>query len=136
MTYLQSYLNIQVVNNSNMDFHRVVYHYEYEHQKNHAIKMDNYVALYGFLRAVTLIFNCLFIYLLFIAISTIDCDASIDWKVVRLLSFMLLLSYLFFMGFMKFYRRFTLESFMCLVIDKSYIENTHVPLSNSSETEN
>lgn len=97
MNHLQIYFQIQPVNNSNMDFHRVVYHCEYERQKTHAVKMDNYVALYGFLRAVALIFNCLVLYL----ILTIDYDAFIDWKLVRLLNLMLLVSYLFFMGFMK-----------------------------------
>lgn len=121
MNHLQIYFQIQPVNNSNMDFHRVVYHCEYERQKTHAVKMDNYVALYGFLRAVALIFNCLVLYL----ILTIDYDAFIDWKLVRLLNLMLLVSYLFFMGFMKFYRQFTLESFMCdsYIVERS--ENAH-----------
>ena len=30
-------------------------------------------------------------------------------------SFMILVQFLFFMAFMKFYRRFTLESFVCMV---------------------
>lgn len=42
------------------DFHRLIYNYEYEKQAAHRIKMDNYGALYGFLRALTFISNCVF----------------------------------------------------------------------------
>lgn len=105
----------------NTDFHRVICHYEYEQQKLHAAKMDNYVALYGFLRAVTFTFNCLFLYLFFfIAIPTINISNNVDWRMIRLLVIMMFLSYLFFMAFMKFYRRYTLESFICLITDTSY----------------
>ena len=38
------------------DFFRFVYHYAVEHAQNHLPKMQNYVALYGFLRTISLIF--------------------------------------------------------------------------------
>ena len=91
------------------DFHRIIYHYEYELKKAHSIKMDNYIALYGFLRSVTFIFNCLFLYLLFfIAIPSLNFRVCIDWKIIGLLFWVMVIAYLFFMSFMKFYRRFTL----------------------------
>ncbi len=37
------------------DFFRYVYHYAVEHAPNHLPKMQNYVALYGFLRTLTLL---------------------------------------------------------------------------------
>ena len=117
---LKSFLKIN--DDENMDNHRVIYHYEYEQQKVHAVKMDNYVALYGFLRSITLVFNCFSLYLIYIAILSFDVDYYADWKFIRLLLLSILVSYLFFMGFMKFYRRFTLESFMCLIIDTSYVK--------------
>lgn len=123
---LQSYLRI--TGSSDMDYHRVIYHYEYEQQKTHATKMDNYVALYGFLRSVTLVFNCFSLYLIYIAISSFNLDYDIDWKFIRLLILSIIVTYLFFMSFMKFYRRFTLESFMCLIIDKSYLTDKPIKL--------
>ena len=102
------------------DFHRVIYHYEYELQKAHSVKMDNYGGTYGFLRAVTFIFNCLFLYLIIEVSPNFDLSSRIDWNLVTLISCAGILTYLFFMGYMKFNRRFTLESFMCLIIDTSY----------------
>lgn len=103
------------------DYHRLIYHYEYEKKTAHRIKMDNYVAMYGFLRSITFIFSCMFIYLLYVFfVSSIwnDDVASFNWALFRLLLFVGGIEYLLFMGFMKFYRRFTLESFMCLITDE------------------
>ncbi|MBD5292831.1 MAG: hypothetical protein HDS23_06255 [Bacteroides sp.] len=109
------------------DFHRVVYHYEYERQTHHMPKLDNYVALYGFLRALTFIMasTTLWITIVYI-IPTLGIEGKVvDWSLVWLFISLVLLTYICFMAFMKFYRRFTLESFMCLVVDNSYKE-THI----------
>ena len=109
------------------DFHRVVYHYEYERQTHHMPKLDNYVALYGFLRALTFIMasTTLWITIVYI-IPTLGIKGKVvDWSLVWLFISLVLLTYICFMAFMKFYRRFTLESFMCLVLDTSYKE-THI----------
>ena len=45
------------------DTHRVIYHYMYENFPGHRAKMDNYVALYGVLRALTLIANIFILYI-------------------------------------------------------------------------
>lgn len=45
--------------------HLVVMHYVYEHSLQHQVKFDNYVALYGFLRSISLVFNLSLIYLLY-----------------------------------------------------------------------
>ena len=103
------------------DFHRVIHHYEYEQQPNHARTMDNYVALYDFLRSICLIFNCLFLYLFFVvALPSIDFSMKFDSGLILMLCSVMLITYIFFMSFMKFYRRYTLENFMCLLIDQSY----------------
>ncbi|MCM1140859.1 MAG: hypothetical protein NC453_20000 [Muribaculum sp.] len=111
------------------DVHRIVYHYEYELQKAHSVKMDNYIALYGFLRALTLIFNLLFIWFFFVeVVPTLDMDSPVDSKLAILMTGILGLCYLCFIGFMKFYRRFSLETFMCLVVDTSYKQTSQIPL--------
>lgn len=103
------------------DFHRIIYHYEYEHQSNHITKLDNYVALYGFLRALTFIANCstLWITIKYV-IPTIKLEREPDCHLILLFIVCIGITYVFFMAFMKFYRRFTLEGLMCLVIDDSF----------------
>lgn len=125
---LADYLGMNITDD--MDFHRVIYHYEYELQERHHVKMDNYVALYGFLRALALISNCTFIWiLLFHAIPSINIESSTNWFIICLLLILWFVTYIFFMGFMKFYRRFTLESFMCLITDTSYKKTEAVSIS-------
>lgn len=95
-----------------VDYHRVIYHYVYENSGSHRQKMDNYVALYDFLRSMTLIFVCIF---MFVGGSAFFADTKVGvyygWSVFGLL----IVTYLFYMSFFKFYRRFTLEALMCLV---------------------
>lgn len=98
-----------------VDFHRVIYHYEYEHCEAHRKKMDNYVALYGFLRAITMLLNVIFMYV-FIS-PFIFHEVSFGMYYYISVISLLILTYLSFMSFFKFYRRFTLEAFMCLVIE-------------------
>lgn len=109
--------NLNKKKNHDYDYHRIIYHYEYEKQTKHGIKMDNYIALYGFLRSLTLIFTVFFDCLLIKGISTIHWMASIDWQMILFIIIMGLIAYTFYLGFIKFYRRFTLESFMCLITD-------------------
>lgn len=112
---LAHYLGYET-NGAETDFFRVIYHYEYELQKTHVCKMDNYVALYGFMRAITFIFCSTFMFVLaFMLVRW-----YFDWELFGLLLSLMFVAYIFFMGFMKFYRRFTLEGFMCLIIDTSY----------------
>lgn len=100
------------------DTHRIIYHYMYENFPGHRAKMDNYVALYGVLRSLTLISN-IFIMYIWVCQACYLCN-NFTWDVIRTypymkISFMIIIQFLFFMAFMKFYRRFTLESFMCMV---------------------
>lgn len=100
-----------------VDYHRVIYHYVYEYQKQHTFKLDNYVALYGFLRSITYIFNCVSLYFTYLWYD----KPSKDLFLLCLISY--IVTYIFFMSFIKFYRRFTLETFMCLVTDDRLMLN-------------
>ena len=103
-------------NDDEIDYHRIIYHYVYEVKSAHQVKMDNYVALYDFMRSMTLIMNLTFLY----AVYYINTNSvELLWIGVWMLISTMLLSYLFFMAFMKFYRRFTLEVMMCLVTDET-----------------
>ena len=117
------------------DYHRVIYHYEYELQEKHHIKMDNYVALYGFLRAMCLIANCVTLWVTYKFIfPTFKICAPIDGGLLKVWIACILLTYLFFMAFMKFYRRFTLECFMCLIVDTT-IPPLSTPTSESCDAQ-
>lgn len=100
--------------NVQCDFFRIIQHYTYENSKKHQSKFTNYVALYGFLRTMTLIINILFSYLLihFIIIK--------KFEITMMLCSLFILCgiYIFFMAFMKFYRRYTLEGLMVLIVDE------------------
>ena len=106
------------------DFHRIFAHYVYENSKNHQSKISNYVALYGFLRTLSLISVLTFWFIIFKI-----CAKTEDYYTVKefftgiqylgkSLLFISFVSYIFFMAFMKFYRRYSLENLMLLVIDK------------------
>lgn len=100
------------------DFHRIITHYAYENSQSHRAKMSNYVALYGFLRTLCLIFNFLTIYLFLRIIF------FLNFNFLNILALLVLscITYLAFMAFMKFYRRYTLEGFMIIVIDEKLIK--------------
>ena len=95
------------------DFNRIVLHYTYENSKNHQSKLSNYVSIYGFLRTFTLITNVFFWY--FTAHTLVY--GAFNLKSNLTITGISIVSYLFFMSFMKFYRRYTLEGLMILAID-------------------
>ncbi|EPE4062703.1 hypothetical protein ABFC59_05600 [Enterobacter hormaechei] len=100
------------------DLFRLAYHYSYEHSSNHQPKIQNYVALYGFCRNVCLVF-LLFFWVAFVRllINTLT-DEMFGFNILSTLS-MLLMTYVFYCGFVKFYRRFTLEVFMAFSVLKT-----------------
>lgn len=90
------------------DFFRFAYHYCVEHAPNHLPKMQNYVALFGFLRNISLIAVLAFwptVYAARIGLTS--------WLSVACLT---VLAYLCFMAFVKFYRRFCLEALMATAV--------------------
>lgn len=112
--------------NSNADYHRIVMHYVYLNIPNCQRKVDNYVAMYGFLRAMTLISCILFDYLLidqiFYSVRVINKfgfrNCEINWTAIFLFIAIFFVTNLLYMSFVKFYRRFTLENYMALLTEK------------------
>lgn len=90
------------------DFFRYMYHFAVENAPNHLAKMQNYVALYGLLRTITF---CSVIFFWVVLWHLSYSRSEFPTSIAVLLSVMAV-SYIFFMGFMKFYRRFSLEAMM------------------------
>ena len=118
--------------NLQCDFHRIVMHYVYVNCKECQSKVDNYVALYGFLRAITLIL-CLFTD--FIIAQTLVILAkligkeelhvliqnyNISWASVMVVNVLWFSTIIAYFGYIKFLRRFTLENYMTLLSYKKY----------------
>lgn len=99
------------------DFNRIILHYTYENSKNHQGKLTNYVAIYGFLRTFAFMGNILFWYF----IIHISLFGELSIKSLIVIFGISIFSYIFFMSFMKFYRRYTLEGLMILAVDKEII---------------
>ncbi|WP_145929196.1 hypothetical protein [Chromobacterium vaccinii] len=102
----------------NKDIHRLIYHYITEHSVNHFNKAQNYVAIYGLLRSFALLSSLLTIFLLAQSIQILleaETYKSLfsRFDLIALIS-SFSISYLFYLAFVKFYRRFTLESLMAL----------------------
>lgn len=94
------------------DFFHFAYHYAVENAPNHFPKMQNYVALYGFLRTLTLLSVLLFWAVVWhVYVGTMSLTGS-----AILLALLLINCYLFFMAFVKFYRRFSLEALMAISV--------------------
>ncbi|MCW0921477.1 hypothetical protein OK411_13910 [Pseudomonas sp. RG1] len=89
-----------------------VYHFALEYSVNHVPKMQNYVALFGLMRTLTFYFVILFWVALWHLIYS---GANVFVIVVSVLS-MAFVSYTFYLGFIKFYRRFTLEALMAAAV--------------------
>ncbi len=102
-----------------IDFNRIVHHYAFENSKEHQFRMVNYVALYGFLRNLVLAFVLSFWYYLAVSLKTIDTELLVNWTMVGFNLLLMGLSFVAFMAYMKFYRRYTLEGLMLIVVDKT-----------------
>lgn len=96
----------------NEDSVRYCSHFALEYAPNHRIKMHNYVALYGFLRTLTLISVVLFWWIVWHScIGTFSIELSLCFITITSL-----VSYVLYMAFMKFYRRFSLEVMMAVAV--------------------
>lgn len=174
-----------------LDIHRLIMHITYEKCVQHIVKFDNYVALYGFLRSISLIFNLAWIYLIFrfiwerneslefsfvsllmalvlpliyciihffvsknkgkamgdviltavcfflisvfiqIALyGTLNKDFKTSAEILEIILFYLS-SYISYLGFAKFYRRFTLENFMAHLICYKSNKTTEVDIHSN-----
>ena len=117
------------------DFHRVIMHYVYMNLDKSEVKTDNYIALYGFFRSITLILCLYFDFLLAMGFYSFFIPGK---KIFDCYSFMFIgilgfLCFISFMAFAKFYRRFTLENYMMLLSDTTIIEKERKIISDDYE---
>ena len=100
------------------DLFRLAYHYVYEFSNQQQTKIQNYVALYGFCRNICLVFVITFwISFLTLIYRAIEGGAVSYISISTLLSFFFV--YVFYVGFVKFYRRYTLEVLMAFAVLQS-----------------
>lgn len=127
----------EIERSKDSDSHRIIYHYMYENFPGHRTKMDNYVALYGVLRSLTLISNIFIMYIwkcqACYLCNNFTYDVLCNYPYLKMM-FIVLIQFLFFMAFMKFYRRFTLESFMCMASMKLEGERSENSTSRMNTT--
>jgi hypothetical protein len=89
------------------DYLRLLYHFIFENSERHSGKLQNYVALYGLTRNVSFVFVVLF----WGAVYSHLFITQLNIGLVHIFSFAAL-SYTFYIGFVKFYRRYSLEAVM------------------------
>ena len=95
-----------------VDFFRYAYHYAVENAPNHFPKMQNYVALYGFLRTLAFVALIVFWVVFVHAFTRTLTHMQIGlWLVASSAA-----TYVLFMAFQKFYRRFSLEALMAMAV--------------------
>lgn len=93
-------------------FFLLMYHYCVERAPAHLAKMQNYVALYGFCRTISFAFVLTFWSL----ISAMSLGVAKLTVLLPSVGVVAILAYLFYLDFMKFYRRFSLEVFMAFAV--------------------
>jgi hypothetical protein len=113
---------------SQLDFFRYAYHYAVENAENHLPKMQNYVALYGFLRTLTFIALILF-WIVVWHVITAEVSCLVGIVAVSLAA---ITAFLLFMGFVKFYRRFSLEALMAMAVTYRCEPNTPLQVTPES----
>lgn len=107
-------------NGENEDYHRLIMHYALINIPESQQKVNNYIALYGFLRAMAMLACLLSDYLMVKALLSINFGSPADWPLIICTFISFVMAYILFMGFVKFYRRTTLEDFMAIVVEKNH----------------
>jgi len=102
--------NQECKNNDKQDLFRLVYHYSIENAPNHVSKMQNYVALYGFIRTTTFIFVIFFWNL---GINLIIQKMYID--IVLWIPLTIIVTFILYLDFNKFYRKFSMETYLAAI---------------------
>lgn len=95
------------------DFFRFVTHYALVNSEHHITSLKNYVALYGFTRTMT--FLCILAFWGSLFVLLFSASESNVMKIILATS--IPFSYIYYMAFNKFNRRFTLEAFMALAVN-------------------
>lgn len=99
--------NLKIEKGIDGDYLRLLYHFVFEHSERHAGKLQNYVALYGFSRNVSFVFVLLFWWASYACVFADGLGVGVFHAVV-----FGSLAYVFYIGFIKFYRRYSLEAVM------------------------
>jgi hypothetical protein len=112
-----------VVDISDNNYHQFLIHYNYEYTQEHSFKLMNYVAIYGFLRVITLISSTYLYYLIFYFCINYSIELSFEaligaFIIFGKLFFFGLITFIFYLGYLKFYKRYTLENLMLVLILK------------------
>lgn len=112
----------------NHDEFLFIYHFVLENNKGHSKKIQNYVALFGYVRCTSLIFNLASWYVFVINYKNFvnnNCVIKFDLHILTLSLLIMFLSYLFYVAFLKFYKKYAQETLMAFsVIDLDNINNT------------
>ena len=116
------------------DFHRVIMHYVYMNLEKSEVKTDNYIALYGFFRSITLIFCLYFDFLLLMGVVSFLLPGEKEFDLASFVFILCLgfICFISFMAFAKFYRRFTLENYMMLLSDTTITDTRNTEEITSS----
>jgi hypothetical protein len=112
-------LSAEDINTNETGDFRFSYHYAVEHAPAHFPKMQNYVALYGFTRTITMVIVLLFWWILILFVL----EKTSFWDNLPMLAFLSAFSFISFLNFMKFYRRFSLEVMMAVAATLPDAEN-------------
>lgn len=116
---LNSNLSIDFTNH---DYNKLLIHHSYNINVPHQPKLMNYVALYGFLRVICFIFNLLSVFVLVQIFYRFKNDFYLyDFKETLFLDISIFVSasfmaYFSYLGYLKFYRRYTQENLMILLL--------------------
>lgn len=103
------------------DYNKLLIHHSYDVNASHQPKLMNYLALYGFLRVISLIFNILSLYLLlrvcFLSKEKLTIDFGLEPS-VGFITFLIsgFMAYVSYLGYLKFYRRYSQENLMILLL--------------------
>lgn len=98
--------------NSNLyhgELFKLLYHYVIENKPQHRVKMHNYQALYVYTRTIALSF-VVFFWATIIIHHKCFCS-GMYWFTILIIA---IFASLFYMAFVKFYRKFTIEGYMAI----------------------
>lgn len=102
----------QTIDISNKDNFLIIYHYTLENTRNHLSKFNNYVALYGFSRSMSLIFVLNF---WIITIYQLIIKNNFNLRVILTILLISIFGFIFYLSYCKFSRRYSMEVIMAFL---------------------
>lgn len=113
--------SIKIDENKKYIFFEILYHLVIKKDSHHLFKIQNYVALYGFMRNMCMVFCILFWLTLFFLILNILGIVNLTWPTLNIILLFIysFSGFLTMVGLHKYKKRYTLEVLMAAsVIDK------------------